>query len=376
MRLANRQNKKIYESVNKKFDPISQSYDDLYAHTKNIPVNPKSLERVVGNMRKDETIRLGLGEAKAAVDAVEKRITADPISSDGIQKMMGTLKGELRKAVSGSEKKALGDLIGRLDKVNQNTIKREAVKNARTGGEGKKVGQGIIDQLKNTNSQYREGISELTDFSQKTGLKRFRGKQQFKDIIENLKSEQVTDKLYPTGNRAAREQTKNLFPEAAEILKQRKVSDLVQGTSDTQGISARKFLNKTKDYDDNFIEDLFGKRNKLGAARKVTDAIPDKVGLSGTPEGISYFGAGAFDLKQNAADVAKRIGLKVAMNAGNISKGLNNLVTKSPEAFGKFAPTLQQAAQRGGTSLAATNFVLQQTDEEYRDKLKDYFGDK
>jgi hypothetical protein len=37
----------------------------------------------------------------------------------------------------------------------------------------------------------------------------------------------------------------------------------------------------------------------------------------------------------------------------------------------KFGPALTNAAKRGGTSLAAANFVLQQTSEEYRNKLKE-----
>jgi len=61
----------------------------------------------------------------------------------------------------------------------------------------------------------------------------------------------------------------------------------------------------------------------------------------------------------------------IAINAGGISNQLNKMVKNAPEQFGKYASVLQQAANRGGTSLAATNYVLQQSDPEYRQRMKE-----
>jgi hypothetical protein len=48
---------------------------------------------------------------------------------------------------------------------------------------------------------------------------------------------------------------------------------------------------------------------------------------------------------------------------------LSNLVRTSPQSLGKWAPALTQAAARGGQSLPATDYVLQQTDPEYAKHL-------
>jgi hypothetical protein len=45
---------------------------------------------------------------------------------------------------------------------------------------------------------------------------------------------------------------------------------------------------------------------------------------------------------------------------------LGDILKASPQAFGKYAGVLQQASMRGSNGLAATNFLLQQTDPEYR----------
>jgi hypothetical protein len=42
------------------------------------------------------------------------------------------------------------------------------------------------------------------------------------------------------------------------------------------------------------------------------------------------------------------------------------VVSKSPGAFGQFSGTLKSAADRGQSSLAATDYILQQSNAEYR----------
>lgn len=65
--------------------------------------------------------------------------------------------------------------------------------------------------------------------------------------------------------------------------------------------------------------------------------------------------------------IAKKVLAPRAMSSGAvIADNLADVLKASPQAFGKFAGPLQAAAQRGGTSLAATNFILQQTNPEYR----------
>lgn len=53
--------------------------------------------------------------------------------------------------------------------------------------------------------------------------------------------------------------------------------------------------------------------------------------------------------------------------AGNIL----SLLKAAPEFFGEFAPILNKAAQRGGTHLITTNYILQQQSPEYRKQLKE-----
>lgn len=53
---------------------------------------------------------------------------------------------------------------------------------------------------------------------------------------------------------------------------------------------------------------------------------------------------------------------------------VKNLVQSAPQSLGKWAAPLTQAAERGGNSLAATDYILQQTDPEYRQHLQSLKG--
>lgn len=57
---------------------------------------------------------------------------------------------------------------------------------------------------------------------------------------------------------------------------------------------------------------------------------------------------------------------RLASSGAVIADNIADIVKNSPQKLGKFAKTLQDAASRGGTSLAATHYVLQQQDPEYR----------
>lgn len=50
---------------------------------------------------------------------------------------------------------------------------------------------------------------------------------------------------------------------------------------------------------------------------------------------------------------------------------ISKLLQRAPQSLGQYGPMLQQAIQRGGTSFATQNFLLQQRDPEYRKKMEE-----
>lgn len=78
-----------------------------------------------------------------------------------------------------------------------------------------------------------------------------------------------------------------------------------------------------------------------------------------------------------AALGAKKVGERYGVNTSAVlADKLSDVVSKAPQALGKFARPLQAAASRGGSSLGATHFILMQTNPEYRKLMLESGEDK
>lgn len=75
-----------------------------------------------------------------------------------------------------------------------------------------------------------------------------------------------------------------------------------------------------------------------------------------------------------AAPVRAFASKRLASSAAVSLDKLGDMLKTAPQAFGKYGRALQNAATRGGTSLGATNFVLMNTDPEYRKMLMEMSG--
>lgn len=70
--------------------------------------------------------------------------------------------------------------------------------------------------------------------------------------------------------------------------------------------------------------------------------------------------------KDAAMDATKRFGRPLA---GKALDRLSDVVRSAPETLGKWAAPLQAAAARGPHALAVTNYILQQTEDGYRQQV-------
>ena len=94
------------------------------------------------------------------------------------------------------------------------------------------------------------------------------------------------------------------------------------------------------------VQDAYGRRlamtvNKAGIVDKLTSGTPIRGALTG------------------AADQASKS-----------FASIGNIIKQSPQSMGKYSTVLEQAARRGGNSVAVTHHTLMQKDPEYREQYK------
>lgn len=84
------------------------------------------------------------------------------------------------------------------------------------------------------------------------------------------------------------------------------------------------------------------------------------------------FGLGGGILPGVASVVAKRGIEKYGHQVGAVTMDkISKVLSRTPQALGAYGPVIQQAIQRGGTAFATQNFLLQQRDPEYRQKIEE-----
>jgi hypothetical protein len=331
------QAKKILaDEVARKFKASTDTFNDLAQYTKDISSTPSSIKAVSRNiMSIPEVDTLELPFARQVVQRLEKEPTVDGI------KMLRTMVGKkAASAVDGAERSAYWQIYAKLGRLEENTLKRGVINAARTEGEGNTIAQGMLGQLKGAKKAYANEMGNLENFAESARLGKINGPGGFTDKIDGIPSERLQEKLLPLGDvRQAGELQKN-FPQAFSALKQARLRDLSEGVAHDDGQNVARFLRNTKDLNPEAQTMLFGDQaGKLNDLRTVNQALPEKVGPSGTSQ--------AFDIKEmfnpvvQARDLARFGAYKYSSNEklAKVASFLRsqpkfaNMAENNPKAF-------------------------------------------
>lgn len=153
-----------------------------------------------------------------------------------------------------------------------------------------------------------------------------------------------TNYFSPEAEKKASSQVANAFKEEVEQAAQKAdptTANLFKQEKETYGLLAP-------------IKEAAEKRAAQQAQSPFGGLTDIVAGTAGGPKGL----AAKFAIEQ--------VGRRAASTSAVLSDNLAKALKATPQAFGRFAKPLQEAAQRGGNALAATHFVLQQTQPEYR----------
>lgn len=225
--------------------------------------------------------------------------------------------------------------------------------------------------------QYRKGVADLRSYARKPTFERL---QQLKKIYGDL--------AFPGGKSAAEgvEGYKDIYfaikrelEQATEEGVQKLAGGIPKTVMPMETFGERTMTDKAVQS----VPDIYrGAKDRYGAAKMALTALKNKTAAE---EGNKFFGLTDTILGSG--------GLTAALATGNVPTALATVgivgakkfmekqgpqtiavgasklaqrIQTNPQVYGKYAETLMKAAERGGQSLAATHFVLQQRDPEYR----------
>ncbi len=323
--------KGVANTLEQRLQPIQDKYSEIEGHTKNIPLTePKisaGIQRVSNNIRGLDDARFEGSEghkiANQFADWLEQAKDANDL------KLLKTKARQIAQDPTSSfeEKSVASSIMGKLDKVQQNTIMRQAVqitREAQPGGskilegardqaataEGTDIGKGLINDIKGTNKQYRGLMEDVKAFGQGSGLtKANHGPSAAIEDIKSANPQEMGAALFDAGNTEFTQMVQKQYPEQFEMARQQRLKEIADKSQTPSGaIDPKKLLktvNKMKAETPEALEMLFGSKNidALEAADTLTKSIPGKVGASDTPRGLAF--KDVINPMQNVADLGR-----------------------------------------------------------------------
>jgi hypothetical protein len=426
----------VTANLAEKLDPISSVFNEVAESTKHIPVGERSLERVGANIANDDLFSLGVGSetAKKYVDAIPKLKNANQIKS-----LMTALNEDLR-AAQGSDRQVLGMIKEKLARLENNSIVRGAIQAARETGSGpgsmkaatgEAIGKDIVGDLLDARKAYAGVAKDVAGVAKEARLK-IRGPGSFGDVVEQIPSERIQDKFFNVDNIRQIKGLQDVFPEAAELLRQGKLKEGLEAAIDNslagQGqFASNKFLKWARGLNPSAQVHLFGQDGaaKIANMQTVQNAMPRNFNPSGTAselgwkdiiqtnvkDAINYgmYRGAAANMKQpreavteylmkspqmqevakNSPAVFQSLVLqfekklqpspmelpKAAENQserpGASAKPLDKIQILEKTRGSKYEQVLQNASNKGEQSFNTAHYILSQRDPEYRKQTQD-----
>ncbi len=314
--------KGVADNLEKRYEPISSSYDEIEAKTKDVPLNAKGLSRISKNIR-------GLDEAKFEGSDAHKIANkfADWLEQAENVNDIKTLKTKARQVTqdpnqSIEAKSVASSIMGKLEQAESNSVTRQAVQLAKeapafpqegkqwsgskTGSRGKVSAQdalagaesdakdsakSLIGKIKDTNQSYKGLIKDAQTFGEGSGLtKANKGMASTLRDIREAKPEEMASALFDTGNLEYSSFVKKNMPEQFELARQQRLAEVAKASQAPSGAIDPKKLTKAMDkLGPEAREMLFGSKNvaNLKDVQTLLRATPEMVGPSGTPKGFA-----------------------------------------------------------------------------------------
>lgn len=273
------------ESLNKEiqtqYAPLEEAYRTIDEFGESLLVSDRSKNAIARNFLKDKNIRLGLKtpEAQMYRNVSDAIVNAKDIND--IRFIRTKIAGSVAQLASGGEREAARVISERLTNMEENIIRRFAKNEMKTPQAKAKI-LSLLDQIRDTKSQYREFAQSINELTGGIG-KSVKGAKTAQAYIENMNPQTIIKRAFNKNDVEFTQFLKDKFPAQFQIAKDFKLSELKSKVSEAKnpiGKAIKEFDSMSKEVRDL----LFSKEEQ----RLFTDAkawlskLPERMNPSGT----------------------------------------------------------------------------------------------
>lgn len=281
----------IVAGIGEKLDPAVSVYQKIEKELPQIPLNFKSQERIAKNISKLPYAKFkGEKASSFANNMINNLMNAKNLEDlRNIKSYAGEIARDMNQPAT--MRKTAGDIFGKLQRLEQNSITRAAIDNAKNAQHGQRIAREFIGELRDANKIYAQVSNDLKNLAKKTGMGKVRNYSDFIRKLEDIPDEKLTSKLFQPENTAALAELKNQFPNAFEAMKQAYMGDFyVKNIGADQEILLGSMLKKINKMNPEFRQVVFGPdaNQTLKDIQLVFNEMPEILNPSKTSRGIEY----------------------------------------------------------------------------------------
>lgn len=353
--VGNRVKSGITAKIGERLDPISAVFNEVKESTKFIPISQKSKDAIIRNIQNTDEYILtgGAGKANQYVEMLNRAQNADQVKT-----MMTMLNSDIQ-AAQGAERQVLMTIRSKLGNLENNSITRAAIAQAKDAGlnqsTGKRIGAELVGELKEARQGYRKLMTDLGETAQDARLGKTYGPSGFLDKVESIPSERLQQRLFNTDNQRQLQNLAKNFPDEFALLRQGKLRDIAESAVGEQGqTSVKKFLNQVEKLSPEAQEIVFTNNGQLlDDLFTLNNALPRNFNPSGSGTQAGWQEA----LYSNVKDIPNYLLYKGAStNLGKaIGRSLDDgAINTVRDVTASGVRKLQNPAVRGAAELFST----------------------
>lgn len=344
--------------------PVSKMYDELEPQFLKIPINQNRINRELGILKKETFFKTKDGEQ------VLNQVADDLSKLDNLadlKEYRTNLLRSLPQTASDLDRMRVGAVYDRITSLRDNSIaslqRLDEFKFAPGGG--KDVIEGVQGQIKAADAAHAKNMDALNKVRHLFGQKEpFKSSSEFVKKIQDIPNQNLTEKVFSSGNVNELNTFANQFPEAFGQMKVQKFSDMIQKSTNREGFNFNQFQKAYEKMDPNIRDLVFDAETKsyIDALKTVFESLPNRLGPSGTPQGIMTMGAldtGRIVNDMWAKYVYKNATPQGAMILQSASKNLGSLGESLQQPMGAL-PFSARAIPQGLTAVERRKQILEQ----------------
>lgn len=302
--------KDLAQQVSDNRAPVSQMYEDLTPHLRKIEVDPTVVNKAFGALKRNPLFQTQDGGAMLQ-DYQEAAKNIPELAS--LKEWRSTLRDSIGKTASPLDVKRMDAIGNAVTSIRDNSI--NALKDHMPADLHPEVDK-LIDDISLADAAHSSNIKDINSVKSIVGNSDFKSPSTFIKKLGDLKESDVAQKAanLDVGS------LKNLqekFPTVFEKAKQAKINDLIQNsTNPVSGFSDARFLKQYQGMDKELKDLIFDPKiqSHIESLQTVKQAIPAKLGPSGTPEGQMMMDM--FNPKRNALDYGIKKSLDSVSSGG------------------------------------------------------------